>query len=80
MQKMHLGHKNMTDADKTKMKAMHTSMQAAKKAIDSGDYNAFHAAVVGNVKAEAITQDQFNVIVQASKILNDAGIMGRKMN
>lgn len=53
--------------------AKKASVEAMNKAIDNGDYAAFHKAVLGNTKAEAITQDQFNIVVQGRKIMKDAG-------
>lgn len=53
--------------------AKKASVEAMNKAIDNGDYTAFQKAVAGNTKALAITQDQFNVVVQGRKIMKDAG-------
>lgn len=53
--------------------AKKASVEAMNKAIDNGDYAAFQKAVVGNTKALAITQDQFNIVVQGRKIMKDAG-------
>ncbi len=59
----------------TEEQAQMKSMHAAMKALEANDYKAFQTAAVGNTKLSAITQDQFNTVVAAQKILKDAGLM-----
>jgi putative salt-induced outer membrane protein YdiY len=71
----HKNQNNLTQAQKDQMKAQRVAMGAIMKALQTGDYAAFHTAVAGNTKAEAITADQFNTIIQGQKIMQDAGLM-----
>jgi anti-sigma28 factor (negative regulator of flagellin synthesis) len=72
-----------THATSTKIKMMkdvmvkEESVRAARKAVEDGDYAAFQKAVAKFPKAAAITESQFQTLVQAQKILVDAGLAPR---